>query len=185
MFFEVHGEPQKELFRQHVAARRAVEQANDEMAKELGGIGCWWRGDRVSAIGFARADGVPEGWRQVKGDHHKMMACTPLKKSAAGKAIAKRIDQAPRRPEWKPLLLACGFPQEADWVFTDGFTVLMMSGAWVDLPHERFFLLCGREEKATWPIPDGMQEVSEATVRLAIAQHNKLAEEARAQQAAA
>ncbi len=185
MYFEVLAEPLRELCRQHIAARRAVEQANDAMAKELGGVGCWWRGDRLSAIGFARANGVPAGWRQVQGDHHKMIACLPQKKSAAGKAIAKRINDAPHRPGWKPLLVACGFPPEADWVHAEGFTFLMMSAVRVDLPAERFFLTCGREADATWPIPDGVQEVSEATVRFAIAQHNKLAEEARAEQAAA
>lgn len=178
VYFEVMAEPLKALCRAAIAERRAIELANDAMAKELGGAGCWWRGDRVSAIAFPRETGAPDGWKQVEGYSPNVIAAVPLRKSAAGKALAKRIADAPRRPPWKPLLLACGLPEEADWVNTSGFTFVTMSATWVDLPSERFFLLCARAANATWPFPDGLAEISEAQVNMAINEHNRLAEQA-------
>ena len=89
LYFEVMAEPPRDLCRAAIAERRAIERANDELAKELGGIGCWYRGDRVSAIGFPRDRGTPEGWRRVDGYHPKMIACMPLRKSAAGSKTAR------------------------------------------------------------------------------------------------
>ena len=175
LYFEVMAEPLRDLCRAAIAERRAVERANDEIAKELGGFGCWYRGDRVSAISFPRDGGTPGGWRQVDGYHPKMIACMPLRKSAAGKALAKRVDGMGRRPPWKPLLLSCGLPEAADWVSLGDCRFATMSAAWVDLPGERFFLLCARAADAMWPFPEGLAEISEATLHMAIAEHNKLA----------
>ncbi len=180
LYFEVHAEPLKELCRAHFAERGRIRLVHHALGKQLGGVGAWHRGDRMSAVAFPKAGGVPEGWKQTDGYSPDMIACVPMRKSAVGKAMAKQLADAPRLPEDRPLLEACGLPREADFVIVDGNRMVSMAAGYVTKPAERFFFVCGREEKATWPYPDGLAEISEATMRLAYAEHNKRAEDEKA-----
>ena len=165
-YFEVIGDEERALCKEHFASKQEAKNACFAIAKDLGAKS-YFPGVYGGIRGIA-FDAVPTGWRKIRCDG-TAYCCIPKKNSNAGREALERIQLAPKGPQEVDLAQAIGFPGDAMFVLDDR-RLYQPHFMEITRPVERRFLVIGWNTE--WTIPAGAAEISLGELQRAIDAHN-------------